>query len=157
MCTPQVGTLSTSLVVGMSMAKEMLHTRMTNTIVLPYGALMRENEADMPMASGLKGIGLNVVVLPRKTLYVLQDRVAAKLRAKEGRALQVMSEQQINIENLSLQQDDVVAQNLQLVQVIEEAFQMVSELAIQAKEPAEARIWKLATGVHEVREEMDKL
>ena len=84
------------------MAEEMSCARMTNTIVLPEGALVIENEANMPMVSGLKGIGLNMAALPRETLYVLQDEVTAEMRAKEGRPLQVMSEQRINIEHLSL-------------------------------------------------------
>ena len=85
---------------------------MTNTIVLPEGALVIENEADRPMVSGLKGIGINMAALTWETLYVLQDGVTVELRAKEGCALQVMSEHHINIEQLSLQRDEVVAQNI---------------------------------------------
>ena len=60
-------------------AKEMLRAQMTNTIVLPDGALVIENEADRPMVTGLKGIRLNIVALPRETLYILQDGVTTKL------------------------------------------------------------------------------
>lgn len=112
---PQAGAVSTSLAVGTSAAEEMLRAQMTNTIVVPDGALVTENKADRPMVSELKGIGLNVIALPQETLYVLQDGITAKLRAREGRALQVISEQCINIEQLSLQRDEVVAQNKQLV------------------------------------------
>ena len=49
----------------------MLHTRMTNTIVLPEGALVTANEVDKPTVSALKGIGINMVALPQETLYVL--------------------------------------------------------------------------------------
>ena len=62
--TPQAGTLSTSLAVGTAAAKEMLCACMTNTIVLPEGALVTENEADRPMVSAMKGVGINLVSLP---------------------------------------------------------------------------------------------
>jgi len=71
---------------------------MTNTIVLLDGALVAENEADRPMVCRLKGIRINVAALPRETLYMLQNGVTAELRTREGHALQVMSEQCINIE-----------------------------------------------------------
>lgn len=57
----------------------MLHTRMTNTIVLQDGALIIENEADRPMASSLKCVELNMVALPWETLYLLQDEVTTEL------------------------------------------------------------------------------
>jgi hypothetical protein len=98
-----------------------------------------------------------MAALPRETLYVLQDGITAELRARESRALQVLSEQKINMEQLSLQRDEVVSQNRQMVQVLEEACQMVPELAIPAEAPAEARIQRLAAGVREAREEMAKV
>lgn len=84
--------MSTNLTLGTTVTEEMLCAHMTNTIVLLEGALMTKNEADRPMISGLKGIRINMVALPQDTLYVLQDAVTAELRAREGRALQVMSE-----------------------------------------------------------------
>ena len=87
MCTPQDGTVSTSLAIGTLAADEMLCAKMTNAIVLSDGALIAENEADRPMVSSLKGVGLNMAALPRETLYILQDGVTAELRAKESRAL----------------------------------------------------------------------
>lgn len=56
------------------------------------GSTHYRNEAERPMVSRLKRIRLNMVALPQETLYVLQDRVIAELRAREGHALQVMSE-----------------------------------------------------------------
>jgi len=50
-------------------------------IVLPDGALTTENEADRPTVSSLKGVGLNMVVLPQKTLYLLHDGVTSELKA----------------------------------------------------------------------------
>lgn len=88
----------TSLAIGTSAAKEMLRTRMTSTIVLLDGALITESEADRPMVRSLKGIGLNMAVLPQETLDILQDGVTAELRSRESYALQVMSEKCINIE-----------------------------------------------------------
>jgi len=90
--------MSTSLVVDTLVAEEMLHARMTNTIVLPDGALITENEVDRPMVSNLKGIGLNVVMLPLEMLYILLDGVTIELRARESHTIQVMSEKCINIE-----------------------------------------------------------
>jgi len=119
--TPQAGTLSTNLAVGTTVTEEMLHARTTNTIMLPKGALVTENEVDRPMVSALKRVGRNMATLPQEMLYVLQDGVTVELRAREGCALQVMSEQQINIEQLSLQRDEVVTQSRYLVQVVDEA------------------------------------
>lgn len=48
-------------------------------------------------------------------------------------------------------------QNKQIVQVVEEAFQMVPELAIQVEEPVEACVRKLATGVCDARAEMARV
>lgn len=75
------------------MTKEILHSRMTNTIILLKGALVIENEVDRPMFSALKGVGINMAMLPRETLYVLQDGVTIELRDRVGHALQVMSKQ----------------------------------------------------------------
>jgi len=75
---------------------------MTNTIVLLEGALVTTNEADRPMVSALRGLGININALPRETLYVLQDGITIELQARESRAVQVLSEQKINIEHLSL-------------------------------------------------------
>lgn len=84
--------MSTSLALGTTATEEMLCARMTNTIVFPEGALVTQNETDRAMVSALKGVGINMAALPRETLYVLQDRVTVELRAREGHALQVMSE-----------------------------------------------------------------
>lgn len=70
----------------------MLRAHMTNTIVLPDGALVTENEADNPMVIRLKGIGLNMAALPRERLYILQDRVTAELQARESHVIQVTRE-----------------------------------------------------------------
>lgn len=63
--------MSINLALGTKATEEMLRACMTNTIVLPKGALVTENEADRPMVSRLKGIGINMVALPWETLYVL--------------------------------------------------------------------------------------
>lgn len=133
--------MSTSLVIDTSAAEEMLPTRVTNTVLLPNGVLTTENEANMPMVSSLKWVGLNMVVLPRETLYLLQDGVTVKLWARECHTLQVMSEQ---LKKLGLQCNESVQQNKQIMQVVEEAFRMVLELNIQAEEPVEARAHELA-------------
>lgn len=43
------------------------------------------------------------------------------------------------------------------MQVVEEAYKMVRELVIPVEELVEARIWRLAAGVHEAKEEMAKV
>lgn len=52
-------------------AEQMLHTLVTNTIVLPEGSLVTTNEANRPTVSALKGLGINMATLPWETLYVL--------------------------------------------------------------------------------------
>lgn len=63
--------LSTNLTIRMTIAEEILHARMTNTIVMPKGALLIPNEADKPTFSAMKGIWINMVALPWETLHVL--------------------------------------------------------------------------------------
>ena len=114
-CTPQAGTLSTSLAVGIVVAEEILHACTTNTIVLLDRALVTENEAERPTVSTLEGIGINMALLPQEMLYVLQDGITAELPARESCTLQVLSEQRINMEQSSLQHDEVVSQNRKMV------------------------------------------
>ena len=71
--------------------------------MLPNGALTTENEADGPTVNALKGVGLNLAALPGEALQLLQDGVIAVLRACKQRAVQVISEQQINNVQLALQ------------------------------------------------------
>ena len=47
------------------------------------------NEANRPTVSALKGIGINMVVLPRETLYILQDGITTELRARERCVLSI--------------------------------------------------------------------
>lgn len=69
--SPQASTVSTSLVAGTLASEEMLRTKMTNIIVLLDGEFMMENEADIPIINSLKGVRLNMVVLPWEMLYPL--------------------------------------------------------------------------------------
>jgi len=69
--TPQAGTLSTSLAIGTMAEEEMLCAPVTNTIMLPEGALVTTNEADKPTVSALKGLSINMATLPWEILYVL--------------------------------------------------------------------------------------
>ena len=75
--------MSTSLAIGTSEAVVMLCTKASSAIVLPDGALTRENEADRPTVSTFKGVGLNLAVLPGEALHLLQDGVIAELRARD--------------------------------------------------------------------------
>ena len=75
---------------------------MANAIVLPKGALAAENEIDRAAVGRIKGIGLNLATLLRETLYLLQDGITIELHARDSRMIQVLSEQKINMEQLSL-------------------------------------------------------
>jgi len=79
--------MSTSLAIDTLAAEEILCTRVSNMVLLLYGALTIENEADRPMVSSLRGVGLNMAVLPWETLHLLYDGVTIELRAWESRAL----------------------------------------------------------------------
>lgn len=50
-----------------------------------------------------------------------------------------------------------MAQNRNIVQVVDEAYKKVPELAIQAEEPVEVGIRKLAPRVREAKEEIAKV
>lgn len=71
MRTPQASIFSTSLAVNMTMNEEMLRAHMTNTIVFPEGSLVTENEVERLMVSALKGVGINMALLPQEMLYVM--------------------------------------------------------------------------------------
>jgi len=75
--TPHAGTLSTNLAVGTTTSEEILCNHTTNTIVPPKGVLDTENEANGPLVSVLKGVGISMPMLPWETLYMLQDGVTA--------------------------------------------------------------------------------
>lgn len=92
-----------------------------------------------------------------ETPYLLQDGITVELCIRESRALQVLSEKKINMEQLSLQCDELVLQNQQLVLVIGDACQNIPELAIPADLPTEVWIHRLAARVDETREEMTKI
>jgi len=83
-------------------AEKMLHAHMTNTIVMPEGELVTSDEANRPLHSMLKGLSVTLAALPCEKLYVLQDGINAELQAKESYVLQVLNEQKINMEELSL-------------------------------------------------------
>ena len=85
----------------------------------------------------IKGLGLNLVALPRETLYLLQDGIMTELCARESRAIQVLSEQKINIEQLSLQHNELVSQNQQLEQLVDDTCRHVPDLAIPIDIPIE--------------------
>ena len=101
-----------------------------------------ENEGDRRTVSTLKGVGLNLEVLPGMALHLLQDGVIAELRACEHCALQVISEHWIKNEQMALQRDSsIIAEteatnkSKRITQVVEEACRMVPELAIPEEEP----------------------
>lgn len=82
------------------------HTK--NNLVLLAGAILAEDKGDMWVW------GLNLSILPKETLYQLQDGVTVQLHAREGHALQVLMEHKKNIEQVSLQSDHLVTRNKKL-------------------------------------------
>ncbi len=69
----------------------------------------------------------------------------------------MLSEHRINIEQLSLQHDEAVAQTQQLEQIIEEACHRVPKLEIVADLLVGIRIHKLVSGFHEAKEEATRI
>jgi len=63
--------VSTSLTIGTSEATKMLRAKVSNAKVMLDGAPTTENEADRPIVSTLKGVGLNFVVIPSEVLHLL--------------------------------------------------------------------------------------
>lgn len=102
-------------------------------------------------------MGVEFDRLPREALYWLQDWVIIELHAREGRALQVLCEQKTNLEQLSLQCDNLVTQNQGLEQAMEEAYSSILELVVTATLPTTENIHQLETGVHKTQEEATKV
>jgi len=75
------------IVAGTFEADPMLHTCTTNTFVLLEGVVLVAVEGDGATANQMKGWGLNLAMLPREILYLLQDGVTAELCAREGNTL----------------------------------------------------------------------
>ena len=69
----------------------------------------------------------------------------------------MLSKQRINIEQLSLQCDEVLVQNQQLEQIVEEAFRRAPELEIAIDLLVGVRIHTLASGFHEAKEEVMRI
>ena len=64
-----------------------------------------------------------------------------------------MSEKNINVEQLSLQRDELVSRNQQIVQTVDEACQRIPDLSIFVDLPTEMRIHCLESGVQNAYEE----
>lgn len=106
---PQTGTMAQYVATGIAEAEQMLRDHMNNPFVLTEGMLVAASECDRAAISSMRGVSLNLAALPCEILYQLQDGVIAELRAWEGYAIQVLNEQKIDMDQLSLQLDDLVA------------------------------------------------
>lgn len=95
----------------MSATEQLLQAKMANTIALLTGTLKSDNAVDKAVVGRLTGLRLNLASLPCESLYQLQDSATMELCTREGHAVKVLNEQRINIELLSLQCDEAVAQN----------------------------------------------
>ena len=60
--------------------------------MLLKGTLTAENEDDRAIVSNIMGMGLNLAAFSWDTLYSIQDGITAELHAREGHAIQVLSE-----------------------------------------------------------------
>ena len=69
----------------------------------------------------------------------------------------MLSEQRINIEQLSLQHDEVLVQKQQLEKMVEEACRHVPKLEIVTDLPVRVRIHKLSSAFHEAKEEATRV
>ena len=69
----------------------------------------------------------------------------------------MLSEQRINIEQLSLHHDELLAQKQWLEQMVEEACCHVPELEIMTDLPIGVGIQKLASGFREAKEEATRI
>ena len=74
----------------------MLRARTMNTLVLPNGAVLAAVEGD------IRGWALNLAALPRETIHQLQEGVTTDICAKEGRILQILSEEKEKLQQISL-------------------------------------------------------
>lgn len=99
---PQEGAVAAYNVASTLAAGQLLHAKLANTIVLLEGAVTTKNEDDRAAVGKINGLGLNLAARSWDTLYQLQDDIIVELRAREGHAIQVLSEYKINIEQLSL-------------------------------------------------------
>lgn len=102
-----LGGMRPSLPNDTSAVKQMVCASIMNTFVLP-GAIVAEVEGD------IRGWGMNLLTLPRETLYQLQDGVITELHVREGRTLQILMEHKENLEKVSLQCDDLVTHKKEL-------------------------------------------
>ena len=125
--------------------------------MLPEGALVTVNETNRFSVNMMKGLGLNLGALSHETLYLLQDGITAELCARESHAIQVLNEQKINMEQLSLYHDELVSQNQHFLQVVDDSCHNIPQLAIPTDILVEVRIHKLVTGVHEAKKKMSKV
>lgn len=136
---------------GEDEVEQMLCPRTTNTLMLPEGAILAEAECDR------RGWGLHLAALPRESLYRLQDGEIAQLWVREGCTLEVLSELKANLEQLSLQRNNLLAQNKGIEKEMEEAYSSILEFAMPMTIPTEEKIHKLAARVHKTQEESMKV
>lgn len=105
------------------------------------------------MISSMKYIGLNLAALLCKILYQLQGGVIVECCAQEGQAIQVLHEQKINMDQLNIQRDVLVAQANGLEQAIEDACRSILKLVVLAELPVAEWVHRLAARVCEAQEE----
>ena len=95
-----MGTAQTSLALGTSQAVKLVKTVDLRTIALPEGSLSADSVDDKVIMSTLKNISLHLLPLPNEYLHTLQIGVTAELIARERHALNLISEYQVNNEQM---------------------------------------------------------
>lgn len=83
----------------------MVHSLDPRDVALIDGALSMETNAGK---AALRNIGLNLVTLPSEFLHTLQAGVNTELRAREQRALSMISEQKFNSEQIFIEKIVVI-------------------------------------------------
>ena len=95
----------------------------------PDGSFTIASEANKPIVTTLKGVGINLAELPTEALHILEDEVIVELTAHEQHVLQVISEKKVNNNQLVVQRDSVVQivteltdKNQHIIKVLDEVY-----------------------------------
>lgn len=106
-------------------------------------------------------IKLNIATLSNETIHALHAGVAEELRAREQHALNLISEYKVNNEKMFIEKTQALKEketlqvhSSRLESTVVEACKTLPELHIPEDAQPEAKIRKLAAGVHEAKEEV---
>lgn len=133
-------------------------------VTLRDGALSIEVATNKAIISTFKNMGLNLVVLPIELLHTLQAGVIAEINTREQRALSMINKYKVNNENMFVEKmttleawKKVRVQNEQTTVLVAEACRTVPKPHISKESPVDAKVRKLAAGVHDIKIEVAKV